>query len=158
MDRDILYIRQAAPKDARALAALVRESALSDKVDHESPRDTISRIEQSLKSCGDGKGCDIFVVTDKAENVLAYAAIQWHTTLFLPGNEGYISELSVSAENRGRGIGGMLLDRLIEEARHRNCVRMSLINSRFRDSYKREFYTKRGWHERRVAANFICEF
>lgn len=153
-----LFIRQAIPKDAHPLAVLIKEAALSDKIKHESLPAITLRIEKSIQSCRDDIGCSIFVVADGGENILAYAVIQWHTTLFLPGNEGYISELSVRAGKRGRGIGGMLLDKLIEEGKNRNCARMSLINSRFRDSYKREFYSKRGWYEREVAANFIYEF
>ena len=150
-------IRQALPKDAPSLAALVREAALSDSVQKESLTETQGRIEGCLQNCGDGRECNIFVVEDGAGGVIAYAAIQWHTTLFLPGNEGYISEVTVKADERGRGIGGLLLDKLVEEGKRRDCARMSLINSRFRESYKREFYTKRGWQEREVAANFILE-
>lgn len=152
------HIRQATPKDAHSLAVLIREAALSDKIKHESLPETLIRIEKSIQNCGDEKGCNIFIVADSEESILAYAAIQWHTTLFLPGNEGYVSELTVKAATRGHGIGSMLLDKLIEEGRNRNCARISLINSQFRDSYKREFYNKRGWYERKEAANFIYEF
>lgn len=152
------YIRQAKLKDAQSLVVLIREAALSDKIKPESFKEMTARVEKCVQRCGGDTRCTIFVVADSEENILAYAAVQWHTTLFLPGNEGYISELTVNAANRGRGIGGMLLNRLIEEGRKRGCARMSLINSRFRESYKREFYNRRGWYERRAAANFIYEF
>jgi GNAT superfamily N-acetyltransferase len=144
--------------DASPIASLVREAALSDKIDQVPQPDLVARIQQGIQTCLDGKGATIWVVADSGENILAYAAVQWHITLFLPGNEGYVSELTVGAAHRGHGIGGMLLNKLVEEGKSRNCARMSLINSRFRDSYKREFYIKHGWHEREIAANFIYDY
>ena len=41
------------------------------------------------------------------------------------------------------------------EARKRGCSRLSLMNLRHRESYRRQFYVKAGWQERTEAANFI---
>jgi hypothetical protein len=48
-----------------------------------------------------------------------------------------------------------LLDSLEAEARTRGCARLSLLNLRERESYRRGFYLKRGWTERADAANLI---
>jgi hypothetical protein len=48
-----------------------------------------------------------------------------------------------------------LLDAIESEARARGCTRLSLINLRQRESYRRQFYVKAGWQERGTAANFI---
>jgi ribosomal protein S18 acetylase RimI-like enzyme len=153
-----LTIRRARLTDARAVAALIREAALSDKIKQVSRPDLVARVQRGIQTCLGDSGSTIFVVADRGENILAYAVIQWHLALFLPRPEGYISELTVGAAHRGRGIGEMLLNKVVKEGKNRNCARMSLINSRFRDSYKREFYSKRGWYEREMAANFIFEF
>jgi GNAT superfamily N-acetyltransferase len=73
----------------------------------------------------------------------------------MSGPEGYVSELFVSASARGQGIGRELLKVIESEARVRGCQRLSLTNLRDRESYKRQFYLKAGWHERSEAANFI---
>jgi GNAT superfamily N-acetyltransferase len=74
---------------------------------------------------------------------------------FLPGPEGYVSELFISAEARGQGIGTALLEQVIAEARRRGCARLSLINSRTRESYQRKFYEQHGWNERIEIAVFV---
>lgn len=150
-----LNIRPAVSTDAQSLADLVQEAGLFEKIKKLPLPNLVSEVENAIEICAENKSHDILVVTDSKEIIFAYAVIQWHITLFLPGNEGYISELTVRADSRGQGIGSMLLDRLIEEGKKRNCTRMSLINSRFRGSYKSGFYNKRGWYERDVAANFI---
>jgi GNAT superfamily N-acetyltransferase len=71
------------------------------------------------------------------------------------GPEGYVSELFVREPARGQGVGGQLLDAIESEARARGCTRLSLINLRQRESYRRQFYVKAGWQERGTAANFI---
>lgn len=153
-----LTIRAAVPQDAPSLADLVQEAGLSEKIKELSLPQIVGRIENAIEACAGNSSAAILVVTNSEKTILAYAVIQWHVTLFLPGNEGYISELTVRVDSRGQGIGSLLLDRLVEEGKKRNCARMSLINSRFRDSYKNGFYSKRGWYERDVAANFIFRF
>ena len=74
---------------------------------------------------------------------------------FLLGPEGYISELFISAEARGQGVGTALLEQVTADARKRGCVRLSLINSRTRESYLRQFYEKHGWKERTEVAAFV---
>jgi GNAT superfamily N-acetyltransferase len=73
----------------------------------------------------------------------------------MAGPEGYVSELFVRESARGQGVGGQLLDAIETEARARGCTRLSLINLRHRESYRRQFYVKAGWQERGAAANFI---
>jgi GNAT superfamily N-acetyltransferase len=73
----------------------------------------------------------------------------------MSGPEGYVSELFVRDDARGRGVGRRLLSAIESEARGRGCQRLSLINLRNRESYRRQFYLKAGWSERSDAANFI---
>ena len=153
-----LITRTALASDADALAVIIREAALSEKIRAVPLDQLVLRVKNLIQLNLKNNNFDIFVVTDSRENILAYAVIQWHIALFLPGGEGYISELTVRSASRGAGVGSILLNKLVEEGKKRDCTRMSLINSRFRDSYKRLFYNKRGWHERKAAASFIYEF
>ncbi len=151
-------IRLVRETDARSLADVIQEAALSNRINNVALKDRVKRIKSCINMCRDNPNTNIFIVEDSGKEIVAYAVVQWHITLFLLGCEGYISELTVRGSNRGCGIGSMLLDSLVEEGKLRNCNRMSLINSRFRDSYKRGFYEKRGWYERKEAANFIYDF
>jgi GNAT superfamily N-acetyltransferase len=95
-------------------------------------------------------------VAETAQGELAgYLSVHWLPYLFLPGPEGYISELFVRPEARGQGIGSRLLEAAREEAEARGCTRLSLLNMRNRESYLRGFYGQHGWEERPDAANFI---
>jgi len=97
-----------------------------------------------------------FYVVEKNDNyILGYASVHWLPYLFLDGAEGYISELFVRNEGRGKGIGRELLETIKEEARKRGCSRLSLLNGRNRESYERRFYTKQGFVERDQLSNFI---
>ncbi len=76
--------------------------------------------------------------------------------LFMGGAEGYVGELFVKTPYwRGKGIGGELLRRAVNESEKRGCCRIRLINIRSRESYRRGFYSKQGWQERTDAADFM---
>lgn len=113
-------------------------------------------VERVLSACLRGKTAGVYLRVAEAEGKLAgYASAHWLPNLILGGPEGYVSELFVAPADRGRGIGGALLEDLEAEARARGCVRLSLLNLRERESYRRGFYAKRGWTERPGAANLI---
>jgi GNAT superfamily N-acetyltransferase len=71
--------------------------------------------------------------------------------------EGFISELFVHEDWRGRGVGGRLLEEAERLARDRGWWRLHLVNHRERDSYRRKFYESRGWEERPQMADFILK-
>ena len=97
----------------------------------------------------------IYVVETAQFGVIGYACVHWLPYLFLPGPEGYLSELFVEQTHRGKGVGKQLLNSIVTEAKHRDCSRLMLITSRGRESYRREFYLKEGWLERDGMANFV---
>jgi len=81
--------------------------------------------------------------------------VHWLSYLFLPGPEGYVSELFLRPSARGQGLGASLLETVKAEAQERGAYRLSLLNNKSRESYERGFYTKQGWEERPLMANFI---
>jgi GNAT superfamily N-acetyltransferase len=96
-----------------------------------------------------------FYVAEESNYILGYASVHWLPYLFLNGPEGYISELFVRSEGRGKGIGEKLLETIKVEAKKRGCSRLSLLNGKNRESYERKFYQKQGFTERDKMSNFI---
>ena len=147
-----IRVRDFQSGDVPALARLVASLDLGLWAQGREP----SEVERALESRLEARTETTTIRVAEAEGKLAgYAAAHWLPNLVLAGPEGYVSELFVAPENRGRGIGGALLDSLEAEARSRGCARLSLLNLRERESYRRGFYLKRGWTERADAANLI---
>jgi GNAT superfamily N-acetyltransferase len=70
------------------------------------------------------------------------------------GREMLVSELFVMESVRGQGVGKALLSAIEAEAVSQKCFRISVLNSRERESYKRGFYPSLGYEERTHTANF----
>ena len=154
MDFAVRPVREA---DAAGLSELIRGLELFVRLSSEEPDVTEARVAKHLAMCLADDSHSLFVATDPAEQVVAYAAVHWLPYLFLTGPEGYLSELFVSAALRGRGVGTALLDVVVSEARERGCARLMLEAVRSRESYTRGFYSDRGWVERGDMANLVYD-
>lgn len=154
MDFDI---RHATVTDATALATFIRELGLFARLDDEDPPVTRARVMDHLRLCLADDSHTVLVATDGGGALLGYASVHWLPYLFLTGPEGYLSELFVHESQRGRGLGGRLLEAVAAEARGRGCARLMLEAVKTRESYLREFYPKHGWIEREAMANFVLE-
>lgn len=95
------------------------------------------------------------LVAEDDEGLIGYANVHWVHDLFMPGPEGYLSELFVVEVHSGRGIGSELLALVEAEARERGAFRLSLLNAKRRASYERGFYQRHGWEERPEIASFV---
>lgn len=113
------------------------------------------RVARHLQQCLSDASHSVYLAAEATGDLVGYAAVHWLPYLFLPGPEGYVSELFVAEAARGRGTGSRLLQAVAQEAHARGCSRLSLLNMRGRESYERGFYAKLGWQERPDAANFI---
>jgi GNAT superfamily N-acetyltransferase len=150
-----IQIRQVVHGDALEIAELLLDigwfAALNSK-----PRETVIRqVEDQIAQCLADGSHSIYVAQSSVDQIAGYSSVHWLPYLFMNGPEGYISELFVRSNARGRGVGKQLLQTVEAEARARGCSRLSLINLRSRESYLRQFYIKAGWEERSEAANFI---
>ncbi len=151
---DIL-IRKAQARDAGHIAAILRALGWFAHMNSESVEATRARIAKRLELYEAQHNPSVYVAENADGEIVGYASVHWLLYLLYDGPEGYISELFVRESARGQGIGTRLLDALEDEARARGCSRLRLLNLRYRESYQRGFYRKRGWEEWQDAANFI---
>jgi GNAT superfamily N-acetyltransferase len=149
-------IRQAQLDDAAALTELLISLGWFQHYFGSASNQVIqSRVSRHLQLCLASNSHSVYIAENPTSDIVGYVTVHWLPYLFLPGPEGFISELFIRESARGQGIGTQLLEMVKKEAIERGCVRLSLINIRSRESYQRGFYSQRGWEERPEAANFI---
>jgi GNAT superfamily N-acetyltransferase len=149
------HIRKAATNDAEALTTLIRGIGWFERFNAEPFDAARDRLASHLDMCSADDSHSLYVAVGESDALVGYASVHWLPYLFLPGPEGFVSELFVQNAQRGMGVGARLLEMVVQEARARGCSRLQLINFRHRESYQRQFYTKQGWEERPLAANFV---
>ncbi len=148
-----LKIRPAQQNDARAIAELLCN--IDDYPNWKAQG--VDQLEvfatQSLESGHDQR---LLLVAGLEDRVVVYAAVYWLSYLFMPP-EGYVSELFVRSDASGHGVGTALLEAVKGEAKARGCGRLTLVNLKDRESYKRGFYAARGWEERSNTVRFVFD-
>jgi GNAT superfamily N-acetyltransferase len=149
------HIRKAQAADVNALTQLIRGIGWFERFNAEPLDSARDRLAAHLHMGTADDSHSIYVAVGASEELVGYVSVHWLPYLFLPGPEGFVSELFVQETQRGAGIGARLLETVVQEARARGCSRLQLINFRHRESYQRQFYTKQGWEERPLAANFV---
>jgi GNAT superfamily N-acetyltransferase len=97
----------------------------------------------------------LLLVAELNGRVTGYIHGEIVTYLLFAGREMLVSELFVREEARGKGVGRALMAAIEAEAVKQKCFRISVLNSRERESYKRGFYTGLGYDERASVANFV---
>ena len=147
-------IRPALPEDAEALAAAVIAVGGFQAFAGRSEAEIAACVRTNVAATLAGGGSTLLVV-EYAEGLIGWAQVHWLHNLFLPGPEGYLTELFLVDAHRGVGIGSELLDRVVAEARERGAYRLTLLNGTERASSARQYYRKRGWQERDDVAGFV---
>ncbi len=97
----------------------------------------------------------LLLVADLDRGVVGYIHGEIVTYLLFAGREMLISEVFVVEGARGHGVGKALVAAIEAEAVKRRCFRISVLNSRERESYRRGFYPGLGYEERPQTANFM---
>lgn len=149
---DNIHIRKIKKMDINGIAKI-----LSVSVEHlrQLPLENIELMIHSNLEITSAKKSNSIYIAEFNNTVIGYISIHWFSYFIFSGLEGYISELYVSEQYRGRKVGTLLLNRAITEAQKRNCCRLSLLNDKRLDSYKKKFYGNQGWIERPNMANFV---
>lgn len=148
-------IRRATISDVPAIVVILKELGWFPHMKDEPEEKTEEHIAQHLKLCNADESHLVLVAENKDKEVVGYSAIHWIPYLGMSGSEGYLSELFIRESIRGKGIGSALLEAIKKEAMERGCERLMLLNGRESLSYKKNYYKKLGWEERRDIANLI---
>ena len=152
-----ITIRKAKPADAEHIARLLHDLGWFKQLEGESLEATQARVARHLDLCHADDSHTVYIAEGESGDFLGYSAVHWLPFLFLTGPEGLVSELFITAAARSKGVGTKLLETVISAAKARGCVRLSLVTSRHRQSYLRNFYKKHGWEERKQVANFVFD-
>lgn len=144
-----IVIRPLRPDDIGAIMQLHRELGWNPafKADGSTLR---SRLEALI-----GEESALLLVAELDAAVVGYIHGEILTYLLFAGSEMLISEVFVVERARGRGVGKALIGAIEAEAVKRKCFRISVLNSRERESYTRGFYPSLGYQERSQTANFV---
>lgn len=149
-----IVIRPATVADAPQLARLLRSIGWFSGLQGMTLEALEASVQAHLEVSTATADCTTLVAEVPDGTIVGYCAVHWLHELFMPGPEGYLSELFLRPEARGNGLGTTLLDRVVAEAEERGAYRLMLLNGRHRESYERGFYAKQGWEEREGMANF----
>ena len=166
-----IIIREACIEDSNAIAAILHTLGWSEQWKREGPAQTQVHIAARIEQCVREKTHTILVAerccyerdtgvdatcrsSDVARQVIGYISVHWFPNMLMLGYDGYVSELFIHPDETGHGAGSRLLETVEAYAAERGCTRLLLMNRRVRESYRRHFYTKRGWEELPDAAFF----
>jgi GNAT superfamily N-acetyltransferase len=145
-----MNIRIAKIEDARAMAEL-----LMNIDDYPNWKELgAEKLEQTVWESLEWNNPERLVFVAELEGrVVGYAVVYWQHLLF-SSKEGYVSELFIRSDASGQGVGTALLETIKSEAMARGCGRLTLVNLKDRESYRRGFYASRGWEEKSNTVRF----
>jgi GNAT superfamily N-acetyltransferase len=143
-------IRIAKIEDAQAIAEL-----LCNLDDYPNWKELgVEKLERTVRESLEWNNPERLVFVAEIEHrVVGYAVVYWQQLLF-SSKEGYVSELFIRSDASGQGVGTALLETIKVEAMARGCGRLTLLNLKDRESYRRGFYASRGWEEKSNTVRF----
>ena len=148
MNKNTIIIRPLIPGDITNIMQLHRELGWNPAFMADG-----STLKQRLEALITGENA-LLLVGEMNGKVVGYIHGEIVTYLLFAGREMLVSELFVMESARGHGMGKALLNAIESEAVNQKCFRISVLNSRERESYKRGFYPSLGYEERPHTANF----
>lgn len=141
-------IRPLARRDLDAVMQLHRELGWNPAF-----RSDGTTLRQRLEALITEENALLLVATENDE-VIGYIHGEIINYLLFAGREMLISEVFVMEHRRGHGVGRALVTAMEAQAVAQRCFRISVLNSRERESYRRGFYPSLGYEERAQVANF----
>jgi len=143
-----IKIRPLRPTDIEAVMRLHRELGWNPAFQSDG-----STLRQRLQALITEESA-LLLVAEVDGKVGGYIHGQTVIYLLFAGSEMMISEVFVREKCRDRGVGKALMVAMEAEAAKQKCFRISVMNSRQRESYKRGFYPSQGYDEREQTAVF----
>lgn len=150
-------VRSAQHEDVPVIADIIRKLGWFKHAENESPAATEQRVLLHLELADADDSHTVLVAEDEEGKVAGYVSVHWLPYLMLAGPEGYVSELFVREDARGKGVGATLMGDIKELAVAKGCSRLMLLNNRERDSYERDFNARLGFEERPEMANWVLQ-
>jgi GNAT superfamily N-acetyltransferase len=114
-----ITIRKAVKEDCPRLLELIQELATYEKA----PNDVTVTLDHFIES-GFGKHPVWWTFVAEADNEVVGFALYYIRYSTWKGQAMYLEDIIVTNEMRGKGIGKLLFDRLIEEAREKKFNRI----------------------------------
>lgn len=114
-----ITIRRAVAEDCPRLLELVRELAL-----YERAPDEVTVTPEHFRESGFGERPVWWAFVAEENGLVMGFALYYIRYSTWKGQAMYLEDILVTEAARGRGIGGLLMDRLIEEARERGWKRI----------------------------------
>lgn len=151
-------IRKALHEDVPVIAKILRELGWFPYIDKESETATELRIRLHLELADADDSHTVLVAEDEEIGVAGYISVHWLPYLLLSGPEGFVSEIFVREEARGKGVGTALMNDVRELAVAKRCSRLSLLSNRERGPREKDFYLRFGFEERPEMANMVLQF
>ncbi len=149
-------IRQAVTDDAVKMAEILREIGWSERRNKMNIEEVSNPIEDLINYCIENpRDHTMIVAVDRDDKVIGFTNVHWVPFVMLGSWEGYVSDVFVSPNAGGKGVGSALVKYVMEEGEKRGCMRLMLTNGKEKPSYKTGFYKKLGWTERPKVANFV---
>lgn len=114
-----MTLRKGTAADVPAILALVNELAIFEKAPHE-----VTNTEERMlrEGFGENKAFEVFLAEKNGE--IVGMSLYYFRYSTWKGRRLYLEDLIVKEEVRGEGLGKMLFDRTIEEAKTTDCSGM----------------------------------
>jgi ribosomal protein S18 acetylase RimI-like enzyme len=118
-------VRRGAADDAEVLARLLERFNAEYE---EEPVDVDLTIERIRDLIATGEGV-FFLVGEDTSDPIGFAYLQFNPSLYSRTRDAYLGELYVVPDRRGEGFGRAMLEAVLEEARARDAINISLGTS-----------------------------
>ena len=113
-------VRKAAQEDCARMLELVRELALYERAPHE-----VTVTMEHFVESGFGENPVWWAFVAEEDGIILGFALYYIRYSTWKGQRMYLEDIVVTEEARGKGLGRMLMDTLIAEARERNFCGLS---------------------------------